>query len=291
MDESAEFIHDSAVRAPSPTPRVDRILTGHERRERDHCWRPEGTTDWLLVHTISGRAVICLPDRERRVGPGESVLYRPGAPQDFASDGSAGSWELVWAHCEPPPHWLELLRWPELSPGVLCLAASEPALRARVETLLLEANRVFGSGLPRADRLAFNALEGALLWWDLQNPARRSLDPRVVAAIDYLSHRVGEPVSLDEFAEAAHLSVSRFAHLFTRETGLAPRRFVEQQRVERAKQLLELTSLPVNAVSRHVGFRSQFYFATRFKKLTGLTPSAYRAAAWSAASVPAQPDS
>jgi len=51
----------------------------------------------------------------------------------------------------------------------------------------------------------------------------------------------------------------------------------ERQRLERAKQLLELTSLPVYAVADKAGFRSPFSFATRFKKRTGLTPTAYRA--------------
>ncbi len=280
MDARLVSIQDLAMRRPSPAPQIDRILTGHEHRRRDRCWRPDGTEDWLLIHTRSGQARIALPDGDRLVGPGEAIIYRPGAPQDFGSDGSAAPWELVWAHFEPFPHWLELLRWPELATGILHMKVSDTSLLERVEGLLLETDRLSASGLPRADRLALNALEAALLWWDLQNPRVRQPDPRVVRAIDYLSHHLRRRVSLDELARVVHLSPSRFAHVFKQETGLTARRFVERQRIERAKQLLELTSLPVNAVAREVGFDSQFYFATRFKRLTGLTPSAYRASRW-----------
>jgi len=278
MDVAADFLHDSAVRAPSPAPLVDSILTGHEVRVDVACWRPAGTRDWLLVHTLEGAAWLSVMDATVVVGAGETVLYRPGTPQHFGTDGVAGGWQLVWAHFEPLPHWLDLLHWPELAPGVHRLDASEPTLRARVEALLLETNRLFGSGLPRAERLAQNALEGALLWLDLQNPERRSLDPRVVAAIDVLATNPQTRVSIDDLARLVHLSTSRFAHLFTQETGLAPRRFVERQRIERAKQLLELTSLPVAAVAAETGFRSPYYFTRRFRLLTGSTPTAFRAA-------------
>lgn len=278
MDVAADFLHDSAVRAPTSAPVVDRILTGHEERRNVACWRPGGTGDWLLIHTLAGAAWLSAAGATLAVGPGETVLYRPGTPQDFGTGGDIDSWKLVWAHFEPLPHWLDLLHWPELAPGVHRLEASEPTLRARVEALLLETNRLFGSGLPRAERLAQNALEGALLWLDLQNPERRSLDPRVVAAIDVLATNARTRVSIDELAGLVHLSTSRFAHLFTQETGLSPRRFVERQRIERAKQLLELTSLPVAAVAAEIGFRSPFYFSTRFKLLTGSTPTAFRAA-------------
>jgi AraC family transcriptional regulator, arabinose operon regulatory protein len=277
MDGLANLMHDSAMRAPTPAPRVDRILTGHEERHHVACWRPDGTSDWLLLHTLAGGARVSAAGEDVLIGPSDTVVYRPGTPQDFGTDGAPGPWEVLWAHFEPLPHWLELLRWPELAPGILHLRTSQPSLRSRVETLLLETNRLFGSGLPGADRLAQHALEGALLWLDLQNPARRSLDPRVLAAIDLLATNAHTRLSIDELARAVHLSPSRFAHLFRKETGLAPRRFAERQRIERAKQLLELTALPVAVVAAETGFSSQFYFASRFRKLTGTSPTGFRA--------------
>jgi AraC family transcriptional regulator, arabinose operon regulatory protein len=263
------------VRPATPVPRVDRILTGNETREHVACWRPDGTNDWLLIYTIRGEGHVSRAGSSIVVRNGDAVLFRPRTPQDFGADAP---WTIAWAHFEPLPHWLELLQWPELAPGLLHLSLSEPSLRARVEKLLLESNRLFESGLPHAERLAQNALEAALLWCFLQNPARESLDPRVVVAIDLLTSRMEAGASIADVARHVHLSVSRFTHLFSEEMGVSPRRFAEQQRLERAKRLLELTTLPVRAVAAEVGFRSQFYFATRFKKMTGCTPSEFRSA-------------
>ncbi len=221
---------------------------------------------------------MALPGGRRSLGQGETVLFRPRAPQHFGSDAAAGLWELAWVHFVPLPHWLELLRRPEIAPGILRMAAPEPALRERIETCLLEADRLAGSGLPHADRLAQNALEAALLWWETQDSGQRPLDPRVVEAIDYLSRSLDRRVPIAEVARAVHLSPSRLAHLFRAETGVSPGRFGEQRRLERAKHLLESTSLPINGVARETGFAGQFHFATRFRVSTGVTPSSYRAA-------------
>lgn len=276
MDARGGFMHDPAGRRPSPAPQVDRILTGHEQRQRDRCWRPQGTQDWLLLHTRSGRARVTLPGGDLLVGPNEAILYRPRAFQNFGGDGGAAPWEVVWAHFEPLPHWLELLRWPEIAAGTLHRKVSDTSLGARVEGLLLETDRLSASGLPHAEQLALNQLEAALLWW-LPDARGGQMDPRVTRAIAYLSQDLRRHVSLDELAQVVHLSTSRLAHVFKSETGLTAGGFVERQRVERAKQLLASTSLPVHAVARAVGFDSQFYFATRFRRLTGRTPSAYRA--------------
>ena len=277
MDERASFIHDSAVRTPTPPPPLyDRILTGHERRQQDRCWRPQGTDDWLLMHTLSGSVLVGLPDRELLLGPGDTVLYQPSAPQDFGGAASSASWEVVWAHFVPAPDWLELVRWPELTPGVLHMRAPTSSFIDRIEASLLETDRLAVSGLPHAQRLALNALERALLWFDIQNPARRRLDPRVVEALEYLSRNLHRRVSVAELARTVHLSSSRLAHLFSRETGMTPRGYAERQRLGRAQQLLEVTMLPVSEIARQAGFESQFYFAARFKMLTGRTPTEFR---------------
>jgi AraC family transcriptional regulator, arabinose operon regulatory protein len=267
------------MRTPSPSPRVDRVMTGRERRLEERCWRPAGTEAWLLLHTLGGRARIVHPGGESEVGAGETILYQPGAPQDFGGIEPEAAWEIVWAHFEPLPHWAELLRWDELAAGVLYTKVSDAALLDRVEGLLVEADRLCSSGLPHAKLLARNVLEAALLWWDLRHPTGRPVDPRIVEAIDYISRHAGRSLSVDQLAARVHLSASRFSHLFGMETGLSPRRFVERQRIERSRQLLELTSLPVNVVAREAGFESQFYFATRFRAVTGLTPTEYRRAA------------
>ena len=92
---------------------------------------------------------------------------------------------------------------------------------------------------------------------------------------EYIHAHLAEDLSVDELAAAVALPVDRFARTFRTATGRAPYAFVLEQRVTRARSLLR-TTLSLAEVAHTVGFSSQSHFTTAFRKLTGLTPDAYR---------------
>ena len=63
---------------------------------------------------------------------------------------------------------------------------------------------------------------------------------------------------------------------FKEEVGLTPVQFLEQQRMARARQLLELTGHGVAEIAAMVGYENAFYFTRRFTRATGKSPRAYR---------------
>jgi AraC family transcriptional regulator, arabinose operon regulatory protein len=262
----------------TPYPAVERLLTGCERRTGNRCWRPRGTPTALIIHTRKGRATARVAGRPepQAMSAGDTVLWFSGAMQDFSTVDDAEPWQLVWAHFRPRAQWHDWLGWPRLGRGVAWLPAPPLRLRARVEDALLEMDSYASSSLPRATEFAMNALERALLWLDAANPEPAALSEPVQEALLFISQHLDQPLSVRDIAEAAHLSVSRLAHLFKEQIGTSPARFVEQRRMDRAQALLESSSLPIGAVSAAVGFSSQFYFAARFKAHTGRSPSEWR---------------
>lgn len=266
------------ARRETPYATVGRLLTGHEHRVRNRCWRRHGTPTPLLIHTRSGRAVIRIEDRDdpQIMSPGDSVLWFPGAMQDFGAYDDTEPWELVWAHFHAREQWHEWLNWPMLGRGVARIPAPAGRLRARIDDALVDMNSYARSAFPRASEFACNALERALLWLDAANPGSVELDEPVQEAVLFISRHLDRRMSVREIAEAARLSPSRFAHVFTRQIGIPPARFVEQRRVERAQVLLESSSLSIGAIATATGFSSQFYFAARFRTHAEMSPSEWR---------------
>ncbi|WP_050515202.1 helix-turn-helix transcriptional regulator [Streptomyces rimosus] len=84
------------------------------------------------------------------------------------------------------------------------------------------------------------------------------------------------PLDLD--AVAAHAGYSRFHFIraFKQVYGLTPGQYLSRRRIERAEELLRTADLSVTEICWLVGFGSLGTFSARFKKQTGLTPSAYR---------------
>lgn len=100
--------------------------------------------------------------------------------------------------------------------------------------------------------------------------------PKVRAAQQWMLQRLGEDYAVEEAATAVGLSTTQFHALFRRETGFTPGDWRNRERIRQARQLLRHTDLSVTRVAMRCGFTSSQYFATCFKKITGLTPSQYR---------------
>jgi AraC family transcriptional regulator, arabinose operon regulatory protein len=267
------FLRDDGYGSAAPIVTGD-LLGG----ARYGVWRTRGTRDYLLMYTRSGRGRIGLGGgREQFLEAGQVVLLRPGTLHDYgtARGGESAHWNLLWAHFLPRPHWLDWLTWPELAPGVLHLALDE-AMAPRVEASLLTMHRRATGALLQREEFALNALEEALLWCASENPATRRHDPRVAEALAFLVANLSRPITLDDVAKAAGLSISRLAHLVRQETGLTTLQFLERERLARARQLLRLTTRSVSEIAAEVGFENPNYFSLRFRKLVGVGPRRYR---------------
>jgi transcriptional regulator GlxA family with amidase domain len=88
--------------------------------------------------------------------------------------------------------------------------------------------------------------------------------------------RLAEPVSLDEMAAHARMSVRTFTRRFRDETGLSPARWLLRQRVAHARLLLESTDLAVDVVARRSGLGSATALRQHLQATIGVAPSAYR---------------
>jgi AraC family transcriptional regulator len=93
---------------------------------------------------------------------------------------------------------------------------------------------------------------------------------------DYLKAHTSKEVTLAELAAIANLSPYHFARAFKQSTGLPPHKYQIMLRIERAKDLLADSLLPISDVSTVVGYEDQSYFAKWFRRIVGVTPSDYR---------------
>lgn len=83
-------------------------------------------------------------------------------------------------------------------------------------------------------------------------------------------------IPVESLARRANMSRRNFDRRFHEITGTAPARWLTQQRVIRAQQLLESTSLPVDEVARSCGFSSAAALRPHFRRILGVAPAEYR---------------
>lgn len=90
--------------------------------------------------------------------------------------------------------------------------------------------------------------------------------------------KIQEKLTLADLADHANVSIRTLNRRFRDETGLSPLQWLLQLRIDRARELLEATDLPVAVIAHRSGLGSVDSLRDHFVHKTGLTPSAYRAA-------------
>jgi AraC-like DNA-binding protein len=94
--------------------------------------------------------------------------------------------------------------------------------------------------------------------------------------VDFIQAHIDQPVHLEELAAAAAVSPFHFHRQFKKATGTTPHQYILQMRIQRAKELLSGSELPLVEVAAQVGFSDQSHFTSTFCKMTSLTPRHYR---------------
>lgn len=103
-----------------------------------------------------------------------------------------------------------------------------------------------------------------------------SVKEPLAGAMKYIEMNYSDPsVTNERVAKACNISEVYLRKLFVRELNTTPRHFINELRIQKAKQLLADGIMKVNAVAQACGFSSPYHFCRTFKEKTGCTPSEY----------------
>nr|WP_246438153.1 helix-turn-helix domain-containing protein [Prosthecobacter vanneervenii] len=110
-------------------------------------------------------------------------------------------------------------------------------------------------------------------------------DIRLGVVISLMTRRLGESVTNAEMAHAVGMSARAFERSFLREYGLPPQQYLRRLRIQTACRLLVDTRESISAIGLRCGFADQSHLTREFRRVTSLTPGAYREK-YAAANVP-----
>ncbi|MBF6439760.1 GlxA family transcriptional regulator [Nocardia cyriacigeorgica] len=97
-----------------------------------------------------------------------------------------------------------------------------------------------------------------------------------VAARQWALENLHHPITMSDLAERAHMSGRTFARRFQEGVGMSPGRWLTQQRIFRARELLETTQLSVDRIAGEVGFATGASLRRHLHDAIGVSPLAYR---------------
>lgn len=101
-------------------------------------------------------------------------------------------------------------------------------------------------------------------------------DQEIWQVQQWMAEHFDAPLAIDEVAQRFGFGARHFQRRFKEATGQPPLSYLQALRLDKARQLLETTRLPVEAITVKVGYGDSNSFRRLFQQKVGLTPSAYR---------------
>ena len=95
-------------------------------------------------------------------------------------------------------------------------------------------------------------------------------------ALRYMEANLNEPLKRDHVARVAGMSPSHFSKVMAEHMGRSFSELLTLMRINRARMLISSTNYNLTAIAMECGFFDQSHFSRTFRKVTGLSPGAYR---------------
>ena len=268
-----------ALSGPLPTSLIPSDIGYFPKAKSHYFQRSEGSPQLILILCVQGQGWVKFERETYRIRPGHLLVIRPYLPHTYGAD-TRFPWSIYWCHAAGAvaANFGENLLSQDASP--VLETSDYPRLIALFTEMLDELEQGYSlDHLLPASAALFHLLGLVYKLNRSQRDSGMNSVLRVRQVADYLQQSPERPVSVGALAEMANLSVSHFCALFKRTTGFAPIDYLLHMRVQRACELLDTTDQPIKRIAGEMGFSDALYFSRTFRKVHGISPTAYRSIA------------
>ncbi|HET9104787.1 MAG TPA: AraC family transcriptional regulator [Solirubrobacteraceae bacterium] len=244
----------------------------------EHRYAPHVHETWTVAQVLAGAPRFELEGRWHTAPAGSVFIIPPGVVHNGEPATVGGySYRVLYLEPQALPGWSgDALPSPgERRPVVVSNAPVSDALTLAHATLLernarLEQGEVLAAAWQRISKLLRELPQ--------TGRTRRSPHPRIQLARGYIDARWQEDFTLDELASAVGLSPFHLLRTFRDRVGMTPSAYRRALRVNAAQGLLR-SGMPAAQAAVACGFYDQAHLNRHFKRVTGVTPGRYVAAA------------
>ncbi|MBQ9786848.1 MAG: helix-turn-helix domain-containing protein [Lentisphaeria bacterium] len=236
---------------------------------RYHIIRLQGVNYFVFEHVISGNGTLRVENQIFHPRAGDCYILPPDTAVEY------------WSNPEDP--WQKL--WINISGNLPAALIESYSLQNTILFRNCPLQKEFEdimhllSSPPddAADKLAFHlhSIIASLSRHRMNLTFEQSSRSGVILR-NYIHEHWNEHLTLTDLAKFISRTPEQTVRIFKKEYGVTPMNYLQQYRLEFAKQYLHNTRYTLRMIAAELGFSNAYYFAAWFKKLTGVSPGRFR---------------
>ena len=224
-----------------------------------------------LFYSIHGQGKFRVPSGEMQLDEGQLIILPAG--QSFEVTIVSEQWDIIWVNLADSERWKSFSK----SEAVVLDNAKLEGLHHAMELLYLERDvDSREAAMQLVSRYLYRIIDAPLSDVHTHDEKERRQVSRLHSLFSAVEKQLQFNWDMESLSEKAHYSAPHLHRLCLQVFGRSPKQHVIYLRMTRAKSLLQSTQWPVSYIASYVGYANVFTFSKRFKKSTGLSPSAYR---------------
>ena len=224
-----------------------------------------------LFYSIHGQGKFRVPSGEMQLDEGQLIILPAG--QSFEVTIVSEQWDIIWVNLADSERWKSFSK----SEAAVLDNAKLEGLHHAMELLYLERDvDSREAAMQLVSRYLYRIIDAPLSDVHTHDEKERRQVSRLHSLFSAVEKQLQFNWDMESLSEKAHYSAPHLHRLCLQVFGRSPKQHVIYLRMTRAKSLLQSTQWPVSYIASYVGYANVFTFSKRFKKSTGLPPSAYR---------------
>lgn len=238
--------------------------------------RPHGADQHILIYCLEGSGRVRIRKSILNVEAGEFFVVPARTPHVYSAD-ETNPWTIYWLHFTGSIADSIVAQIERQAGGAKGFLQFNEKTLEFFHEMYGQLERGYSSdNLVYANMCLWHYLT-TFLYNAKYSPSGKWPDKDPVdQAIDFLSKKIDQALTLDQIAAAVNLSPSHFSYVFKKRTGYSPIEYFNHLKIQQACQFLLFTRLRVKEVAQELGIRDAHYFSRLFKKVMGMSPDEYR---------------
>ena len=253
-------------------PSIGLYYCGKRLATKNHVYGPEIRLHYCLVYVEEGDAFLYCGNKKIPFGKGQMLVMFPGEKIFYKAQTD---WTIRWigVNGKEVDELFSLLRVSKKHP--IWTVPKELAIAQYMENIYELQKETSLINQYKTQALLFQ-LFGKMLSTVQNDWILNKMEDAVTTAKNIIAYNYNNHLEIESLAQKVFLSPAYFSRLFKEKTGVSPKQYIVQTRLEKAKELLRLTKYSIKNISLTVGFKDPLYFSRLFTKYEKSTPMQYR---------------